>query len=118
MSVAIVGLGRFPCEAKNVITEAVDVLCEDGVDHGDDGFRYDFAPLFQHLDQPCERTQVMKDQAVGDQVVVLDGFTLVVAAILRDNAFAVEEQRPPVALSRKIRSQLAAFKAKACAVGS
>jgi hypothetical protein len=67
------------------------VLGEVGTDGSDGVFRDGLSPLFQVLDKPGERTEVMEDQAVGDQVVVLDGFALLVPAVLRDDAFAAEE---------------------------
>jgi hypothetical protein len=33
----------------------------------------------------------MKDQAIGHEMVVLDGLALLVAAVFRDDAFAAEE---------------------------
>jgi len=47
--------------------------------------------LFQVLDEPGQRAQVMEDKAVGYQVVVFDGFSLLIAAVLGDDAFPTEE---------------------------
>lgn len=67
------------------------MLCEIGTDGGDGIFGHGFSAFFKRLDQSGQRAQVMEDQAVGYQMVVLDGLALLVAAVLRDNALAAEE---------------------------
>jgi hypothetical protein len=84
-------LGRFSIEIEGVISEAVDVLCEVRADGGDGVFGDRFAALLQVLDEPGQRTEVMKDQAVGHKMVVLDRLALLVTAVFSDDSFTAEE---------------------------
>jgi hypothetical protein len=65
-------LGRFSVEIVCVVPKAVDVLCEVRADGGEGVFRDRFAALLQVPDEPGQRAEVMKDQAVGHKMVVLD----------------------------------------------
>jgi hypothetical protein len=63
------------------------MFCEVGAD-GSDGILWNgFATLLEFLHQPGEQAEIVKDQAVGHEVVVRDGFALLVTTILGDDAF-------------------------------
>lgn len=62
-----------------------------GADGGDGVFGNRFAALLQVSNEPCQRAEVMKDQAVGHKMVVLDRLALLVTAVFRDDSLAAEE---------------------------
>jgi hypothetical protein len=84
-------LGRLSAEIQGVVPEAVNVLGEVRTDGGDRIFGDGFFPLFQILDESGQRAQVMEDQAVCYQVVIFDGLSLLIAAVLGDDAFPTEK---------------------------
>jgi hypothetical protein len=51
-----------------------------------------FALALECLHEAGQRTNVVEDQAVGDQVMVLDDLALLIPAVLGDDAFAAEER--------------------------
>ena len=67
------------------------MLGEIRAEGGDGIFGHGFSPSFKGLDQSGQRTQVMEDETVGHKVVVFDGLPLLIPAVLRDDAFAAEE---------------------------
>ena len=88
---SVVWLGRFSIEIEGVVSEAVDVLCEVRAD-GDDGVLGDrFAPLLQVPNEPDQRAEIMKDQAVDHKMVVLDRLALLVTTVFSDDSFTAEE---------------------------
>ena len=89
--VAVVWLGRFSVEVECLVSEAVNVLGEVRTDRGDSIFGDGLAALLQSLDECCERAQIMKDEAVCDQMVVLDGLSLLATAVFSDYAVTAEE---------------------------
>jgi hypothetical protein len=84
-------LGRLSREVEGVVAEAVDVFGQIRADGGDSILGNGFASLLQGLDEPGERAGVVKDQAVCDEVVLFDAFTLLVSAVFGDDALPSEE---------------------------
>ncbi len=50
-----------------------------------------YLELQKALDQTRQRAQLMEDETVAHQVIVFDGLSLLIPAILRDDALAAEE---------------------------
>jgi hypothetical protein len=62
-----------------------------GLIGGDGVFGDRFAALLQVPDEPGQRAQIMKDQAVGHKMVVLDRLALLVPTVFSDDSFTAEE---------------------------
>ena len=84
-------MGRLFGEVEGVVAEAIDVLGQIRADCGDGILGNGLAALFEGLDEPGERAEIVKDQASCDQVVVFDGLPQFVAAVFHDDPFASEE---------------------------
>jgi hypothetical protein len=65
--------------------------CRFRADCGDGILGNGLAALFEGLDEPGERAEIVKDQAICDQVLVFDGLPLFVAAVFHDDPFPSEE---------------------------
>jgi hypothetical protein len=88
---SVIRLWWLSGELEGLVAEAIGVFGHIRADGGDSILGNGFAVLLQGLDEPGERAEVVKDQAVCHEMVVLDGLALFVPTVFHDDSFASEE---------------------------